>query len=176
MSNLALQLVDEVTEQESFSVSCDNSAEWAIKKIAEETAEAQRFINVCDTMIKEYQFKRQKAQEHLDTKTSYLKGLLQQYFETVPHKATKTQETYKLPSGTLKRKFGGVEYVRNDEVLLAWLQDNNHEKFIKIKESPDWAELKKTVTISGNSVVTAEGEIVGGVMVTEKEDKFEIEF
>jgi phage host-nuclease inhibitor protein Gam len=172
--NLALQIIDEQFE-EGFKIDNDGLAEWALKKIAEEQAESQRYINVCDTMIAEYTRKRQKAQEQLETKTAYLKQKLQEYFATVPHKATKTQETYKLPSGTLKLKLPSVEFVRDDTALVEWLKNNGYGDKVKIKESPDWAEFKKLVTVSFDKVLTADGEIVEGVTVQEKPSSFEVE-
>ncbi len=50
---------------------------------------------------------------------------------SITHKATKTQETYKLPSGTLKLRYQQLEYKRNEELLLKWLRENNMETYIK---------------------------------------------
>jgi phage host-nuclease inhibitor protein Gam len=127
-------------------------------------------------MISEYKQKIEQAEKKYETDTAFLRSQLQQYFETVPKKATKTQETYKLPSGTLKRKFGGVEYVRDDEELLNYLKENKLVDYVKTKESVDWAEFKKTVTQKDNYVVDADGQVVEGVTLVEKSDRFEIEF
>jgi hypothetical protein len=178
MDNLALKIIDEVLEnnEQGFVIKDDKAAEWALKKIAEESAESQRMVNVCDTMINEYQFKKQKAQEELEKKTSYLREQLRLYFEKVPHVATKTQEVYKLPSGTLKMKFGGIEYKRDDDTLVKWLEDSGRNELVKVKKEADWATLKKDVSHKGNVVITADGEIVSGVVVQEKPNTFHIEF
>ena len=172
--NLALEIIEEDV-QEGFSINNDKTAEWALKVIAEENAETQRYINVCETWVAEYSMKAQKAREKLEGKTAYLRQQLQEYFVTVPHKATKTQETYKLPSGTLKRKFGTPEFVRDETLLVAWLKNNGYEDKVKVKETADWAEFKKLVTQSDNKVVTTDGEIVDGVTLLERPDSFEIE-
>jgi hypothetical protein len=172
--NLAMQIIDEQFE-EGFQINSDALAEWALKKIAEERAEAQRYINVCDTMITEYVMKKQKAQERLESETGYLKGKLQEYFATVPHKATKTQEAYKLPSGTLKLKYGTPEFIRDEEKLVNWLEENGHEDKVKIKKTADWAEFKKLVTVSFDKVLTADGEVVEGITAQERPNTFEVE-
>ncbi|MCX8147446.1 MAG: hypothetical protein N3D84_03195, partial [Candidatus Woesearchaeota archaeon] len=41
-------------------IDSDEKAEWALKKIAEEKAEAQKYINVCRAMIIEYEEKIRK--------------------------------------------------------------------------------------------------------------------
>ena len=172
--DLALSIVEEDV-QEGFSINDDKTAEWALKVITEEKAEAQRYINVCETWIAEYRLKAQKAQERFETKTSYLKQQLQEYFATVPHKATKTQETYKLPSGTLKLKFGKPEFIRDEKVLAKFLKDNGFKDYYEEVIKPKWAELKEVVTVSGDKVITADGEIVEGVTVQEKPASFEVE-
>jgi hypothetical protein len=180
--NLAIQIIDEeftdscgFTEEAGWIIDNDKAAEWALKKYSEETAEAQRYINVCDTMIMEYNKKRQKAQEQFDNKTAYLKQKLQEYFATVPHKASKTQETYKLPSGTLKKKFGGNEFIRDDEKLVEWLEKNKFSDLVKVKKTPDWKSFKELVTVNFDKVLTEDGEVVEGVTVQRKEDSFEVE-
>lgn len=176
MDNLALQLIDEVTEQEGFMINDDFKAEWALKKIAEEKKELQKTELLIDSMVAEYQFKKQQAQERYQNKVRNLENMLIQYFETVDKKKTKTQETYQLPSGTLKRKFGTIEYERDAEILLAWLKKNNRTDLVKVKEEPKWAELKKEVCVLNNKVVNTDGEIIDGVIATKKQDTFEIEF
>ena len=65
--------------------------------------------------------------------------------------------------------------VRNDDELLSWLHENNGEKYIKIKESPDWAGLKKTLTVMGETVVDENGEIIPCIKATERPDEFKVE-
>lgn len=178
MENLELEMINEQVEKEGFIVDTDLKAEWTCKKIKEETAEAQRIIDICDTMIQQYTLKKEEESKKLESKTGYLKSLLQQYFETLlSKKKTKTQETYKLPSGTLKRKFGTPEFIKDETVLIEWVKGNNEFKneFIKTKESVDWANLKKKITIQGDKVVTEDGEIVDGITVEMKADRFEVE-
>ena len=176
MENLAMQIIDEVVEREGFVIDTDAKAEWALNKLREEKAEVSRIEMVCQNMIEMYQAKIKRVQEQHDTRTSYLKSQLQQYFETVPHKATKTQETYQLPSGRLKRKFGGLDYIRDETVLLEWVKANGgQEDFVQVKESVKWAELKKTITVKGNDAIDCDGEVIPGIKVETKPDKFEIE-
>jgi hypothetical protein len=174
MDNLALKLIDSMAaEDQPFIIDDDYKAEWALNKMSEERAHTQRMVNVCNTMINKYQVEIQKLKEQLESKTGYLRFQLQEYFKTVPHKATKTQETYKLPSGTLKLKFKESEYVKDEEALTAWAKNNTPE-FVKVKESVNWAEMKKVVNVSGG-YVCIDGEIIDGVTVQEREPEFEVE-
>ncbi|MCX7921945.1 MAG: host-nuclease inhibitor Gam family protein [Clostridia bacterium] len=178
--NLALKIIDEIIDdqsdtQEGFIIDNDTKAEWALRKIAEERAETQRYINVCKTMINEYQTKIQQAEEKLKGKTSFLEAQLQRYFESVPHNRTKTQETYKLPAGTLKVKYSPPEFKRDDEQLIKWLKENSLDEFLKVEEKANWSELKKKIRISGDIAITEDGQIVEGIKVVEKTPVFEVE-
>jgi putative cell wall-binding protein len=171
--NLALEIIGE--QEDGFVINNDHLAEWALKKISEEKAEMQRMINVCQTFINEYQMKIGNYQKQFESKTEYLTGQLQLYFETVPHKATKTQEIYKLPSGTLKKKYGTPEFIRDETVLSNYLKDNNMTDYYEEVAKPKWAELKKIITVSGEKVLTADGEIIEGVTAVPRPDTFEVE-
>ena len=175
MGNLALELINEMVDnEEQFSINDDSKAEWALNKIAEEKAEMQRMINVANSMIMKYQEKIEVYQKQFESKTAFLKEQLRQYFETVPHKSTKTQETYKLPSGTLKLKKQNPEYIRDEEKLLEWVKANKLS-YVKTKESVNWADLKKELKFVNNKALTEDGEIVDGVTVSERPSVFEIE-
>lgn len=177
MENIALKIIDETFENEGFVIDNDVKAEWALKKIAEEKEESQRYINICDSMITEYTIKKLQASEKLKSKTSYLISQLQKYFESVPHKSSKTQETYKLPSGTLKKKLPTFEYERDEKVLGEFLKNNGFVDDYEVVIKPKWNELKKAIKIQGDKVVSAEtGEIIEGITVQEKPATFLIEY
>ena len=105
------------------------------------------------SQIEELKAKIDEINEKYDNRNRFLKGHLQAYFMQVPHKETKTQESYKLLSGTLVMKKAGSKIIHNDEKLLAYLKDNDGIDYIKTKESVDWAEFKKNLTISENGEV-----------------------
>ena len=111
------------------------------------------------------------SQRIIDNNTARLEA----YFDTLPHKKTKTQESYPLPSGKLVRKHQDTEFIRNDDELLSWLHDNNGEKFIKTKESVDWAGMKKTLSVLGETVVDENGEIIPCIKASERPDVFKVE-
>jgi hypothetical protein len=178
--NISLEIVDDVLQENTagnteFIIDDDKKAEWALRKIAEERAETQRYINVCKSMILEYEEKIREAEEKNKRKLSYLESKLQQYFESVAHKTTKTQETYKLPSGTLRLKYQQAEFKRDEQKLTNWLKENNLNEFIKVEEKPNWVELKKKIKVSGDKAVSEDGQVIDGIEVIEKPPIFEIE-
>ena len=46
--------------------------------------------------------------------------------------------------------------------------------YIKTIEKPEWGELKKVVTVSGETIVNEDGEVIDGVEVRARELKFEV--
>ena len=178
----ALQIINEQMDgmeleqggNEGFKVTDDFSAEWSLKKIKAEKAEHDRYVKVCQDGIQTYQEKIKEAQSRLDSGTGYLKGLLLEYFQSVPHESTKTQETYLLPSGKLKLKHPAPEFKRDDEALVKWLRDRDMKDYIKTVETPQWGELKKLVQCQDN-FVCFDGEVIEGVTLLQKDQIFEVE-
>jgi len=177
MEQFEQTVVDSIVTHAGFTVTDDKSAEWALKKIRIEQLERDRIVAACEEMIKEYQFIRDKAKEVYEDRTGYFKNLLLNFFRGLSEdmlKRTKTQATYKLPSGKLKLKIQGPEYGRDEVKLIEWARVN-HPALIKVNESLDWESMKKMITICGENVVDGTGEIIDGVRVVERPDKFEVE-
>ena len=154
---------------EPFRVTDDKSAEWCIRKIREAQAEKQRWRDY-------YAEQQRKIDQEADGTIGYFEALLADYFDTVPHKRTKTQESYQLPGGKLVRKQQAPEYRRDEAALLPWLKQNAPE-LVKVTETPDWATLRKRLIIApdGETVATEDGEIVPGVKAVQRSEVFRVE-
>lgn len=157
-------------ENDGFHVTDDKTAEWCMKKIRE--AEADRAM-----WKAHYESQMQKVNESADSAVAYFTTRLEEYFSTVPHKATKTQESYSLPGGKLIRKKQQPKFETDDEALVPWLEGNFMGQLVKVVKKADWAGLKKIVTVTpdGAHVATYDGEIIPGVTVTPRPDTFNVE-
>ena len=156
--------------REEFTVTDDAAAEWCMKKIKE--AESDRAM-----WKAHYDAQMEKVNKAADESIAYFTAKLEEYFANVPHKATKTQESYTLPGGKLIRKKQQPKFDIDDETLVSWLDDNMMGPLVKVKKTADWAALKKvcSVTPDGEHVATDEGEIIPGVTVTQRPDVFKVE-
>jgi hypothetical protein len=154
--------------REEFTVTDDAAAQWCMKKIRE--AEADRAM-----WKAHYEAQMQKVNESADSAVAYFTARLEEYFASVPHKATKTQESYTLPGGKLILKKQQPKFEVDDDTLVPWLKSNFMAHLVKVKESADWATLKKVVNVSGSGVTTDEGEVIPGVTVTQRPDVFKVE-
>ena len=139
-----------------------------------ENAERDRLIKLADERIKELSDKKKELTDKAADKTSYLTALLRMYFDTIEPKATKTQATYKLLSGKLVLKHQQPEYVLDDAQMVSWAKAAA-PAYVKVKESINWAELKKLTVVNGETVLLADtGEVVPGVVAKVREDVFEV--
>ena len=158
----------ERVESDGFVIDTDAKAEWALKKIAEARSDRDRWVAWYTDKITEI-----KAQTDFDTLN--LEHMLAEYFATVPHKKTKTQESYKLPGGKLVLKTQNPEYKRDDARVIDWLKKNGQAQFVKVKEELDWASLKGATAVFDGHIVTEDGEIIDGVEVINRDAKFVVE-
>lgn len=160
----------------AWRITDDGCADWAVRKIAEEKAELDRIKALAESQIAKIEEKVAAAERRYENGTRFFTGKLAEYFETVPHKTTKTKHSYRLLSGTLAKKLGGVSMKQDDEKLLAFLKSSGNDDMIQTTEKPKWGEFKKGLEIIGGSVIMKEtGEIVEGVEVIEKPDTFTVE-
>ena len=177
MSEMMDKILDDVEEMDAqlteeevrFTVDDDSKAEWCLEKIREANAEADR-------MQAWYTEQMKRILKRRDSRVSFFEEKLKPYFAMVPKHETKTQSSYTLPSGKLVLKHQGPEFERDDKVILAWLKANEEKKFVKVKESVDWAELKKTIEICGDKAVFVEtGEVISGITIADRPDVFKVE-
>ena len=167
---------DSGEEIHSFRVDSDVKANWALKKIKEEEAERDRLLAIIDEERKDLLEKEEKIRSSCDTKTGWLRMQLMNYFYTVPHKETKTQESYKLFDGSLVYKKPSVSIVKPDEEkLLAYLRQADHMEYIETKESVRWGELKKTLTLTDTGeIISEDGEVLDFIQTEEKAGEFNV--
>lgn len=149
----------------------DEKAELALCKIRRHIEERDRIVATCMAFERQYQQRREKAIRDAERETIYLSSLLEAYFETVTKKSTKTQETYALPTGRLKRKFAAQKIEHDDKALMEAFPD-----YVQQEPKLQWGELKKRLAIRGGVVIDTEtGEIVSGASVLNVPAVFTVE-
>ena len=109
-----------------------------------------------------------------DSNISNMKAMLNSYFDKVPHKVTATQENYALPSGKLVFKKQNNDFEYEESEVIKWLEANGGEGFVKVKKSLDWASLKETLLVVGDTVADENGSVMP-IKAIEKEPVFTVE-
>ena len=169
---------DEEQAPQRWSITDDGCADWALKKIKTERDELDRITALAEQEIARLKEQVEKAQRRYEQNTAFLTSMLEQFFDTVEHKRTKTgTESYRLLNGQLVKKPGGFKPEPDHEKLVAWLRQNGYENLVKVEESARWGDLKKQITFTGTiATITETGEIVEGVNVTETAPAFSVKF
>lgn len=161
---------DEEGIKAAFLIENDSKADWALRKIAEAQADTAKWADY-------YADQAAKIKAQNDQTVAYFTSALEQYFGTVPHRTTKTQESYGLPSGKLVRKAQQPTYERDADALLKWAKASLPEA-VKVKEEASWTDIKNRIgkVMSDGSAVDKEtGEIIDGVTVIARDPVFKVE-
>lgn len=163
-----------IENNDSFEITDDALAEWALKKILEAKKEQNRLTELVNAERKMLDLKQAKIDSRYENETAFLLSKLNLYLDSVETKKTKTQETYRLLSGKLVRKFAKQKLTPNKETLLEWCKQNAPD-CIKRTEEVMWSEVKGKFNIVGDAVICADtGECVTCVGIEETPATFDV--
>lgn len=176
MNRLQLSEIDEVEtiEKESFTIRDKNQATWALRKIRALKAQIEETNELAEMEIERIKTWQANENQSAEDSIAYFEGLLHDFMlgERVLDPKLKS---IKLPHGTMRFRKQQPEYKRDDIGLIGWAKANNKVDLIKVKESLDWATLKKDITVTnGKAIYNETGEIIEHVEIVEREDKFEV--
>lgn len=162
-------------ERGEFVIDTPGKANWAVQKIKEERKRRDLFIQAAWDSIDQLKQQVDEVTSKCDNDTSFLLLKLSDYLDTVPAKRSKTQMSFDLPAGKLVKKLPQIEYKRDEERLLEHLRESGPE-LIKTKESIDWMELKKDLSVRDGVVLRqSTGEIVEAITPIETPERFDVE-
>ena len=181
--NKLMEIIDEnldvdEKEEKKFVIDSDIKADWALDKISEIQKEFNRISEVTEEKIAVMKMTLEKGKERMESSRSFFESKLREYFETVDKRETKTQLSYKLPSGSLKMRKEKLDFNRNDKKLLEYAKENNLKELVRTTERFAWGDFKEKLAIQGNSIVNKEtGEIIDidGLDVEERPGQFKVE-
>lgn len=161
---------------EGFVVDDDKKAEYCLKKIKAAQAERDRLIALVNAEWDELDQKAKQIEQKYESETGYLKALLYRYFETVEKKESKTQQSYKLLSGSLVFKKPMLTIQRPDDETLLKILHENAPELIETVEKPKWSEYKKQLCIvnNGTQIIDATGAYVDDIYLEETPGSFGI--
>lgn len=169
---------DEEQQNQRWRIADDGCADWALKKIKLEKDERDRIVALAEQEIARLKDQIERADRRYDQNTSFLTSMLAEFFETVPHKKTKTgTESYRLLNGQLVKKPATIKLQPDDEKLVTWLRAAGREDLIKVETKDMWGELKKQIEMVGTVAMMPDtGEIIEGIDVVEVPPAFSAKF
>jgi hypothetical protein len=176
MNTLLKYEIDELNniETESFKIDDKKQAEWALRKIKALKSQIEENNEIVQEEIFRLENWLQTQNKTAENSIKFFEGLLREFLTKENQKDHKIK-SIKLPHGTFKFKKQQPEFIKDENVLVEWLKTSNKHSLIKVKETADWINLKRTVDVVEDKLVDTEtGEILQGVTVVEREDKFEV--
>ena len=125
-----------------------------------------------------YQKKIDEVNRKCDTNVAYQRRKLRAFFDTVPHRGTKTTEAYDLPSGKLSFTFAKRKLNPDRTAIIERMKKNGETEFIKVKTTVDldWSGYSKRLIMSdeGEVIDRETGEVVSDVVIEMTEPKFDV--
>lgn len=158
----------------AFCITNDRAAGWAMRKIAKINADKNRMLDQIDARLEEItaalQFQAEEVRKKAENECAYFEQLLAAYFDDLPEEAIKRTKagraSYDLPEGKIMLTAPKREYKRDDDKLLTVLKENDMLEYIRRKETPDWAAIKKSISVSEEGTVSIVG-LLGEVIETD---------
>lgn len=162
------------TESNGYFIADDRSAGWAMRKIAKINADEKRMLNQIDARLQEItaalQFQAEQVKKKAENDRAYFEQVLAVYFANLPDDVLKRTRagrvSYELPEGRLMMTAPKREYRHDDARLLEFIKANKMIEYVRLKESPDWAAIKKNLSVSENGDVAIVG-MLGEVFQTD---------
>lgn len=158
--------VEEVEEREAFEIKDLSGADWCFEKLQAIKKQRDELVEYADEQIAKYKNFKEETIKKAEDDEAYFKGLLQIYTD----KRLAEDKNFKLKTANGTASYGKVNKKWNwqDEgATIKALKDTGHTDFIKVTESLDKVNLKKSLTVAGDSVVDENGEIIEGIKITE---------
>lgn len=177
-----LQLMDEYqdfaaaevgtdTANDSWRITDDAGADWALRKIAQAQRRMEQRKAFVEAEIARLQRWQEQANKQDLSDIEFFTSHLQSYFETLRESgALGKRKSYSLPHGVLAVRATQPKFERDNDQLLAWAKGTGDASLVRVKEEPAWSVIKRRITIApdGSTVIDAEtGEVIPGVVVAE---------
>ena len=152
-------------QRERFKIESKDQAAWALRKMSKIKAEIEENNKVAQAEIERITAWRDEENEKLERSISFFESLLHEFFLSQRESDPKLK-TMKLPHGTLKMRKQQPQYEYDEAQLLPWAKKNLPEAVI-VKESVAKNSVKKYIQETG--------EVVPGVTIIERPEKFSVE-
>lgn len=170
---------DEQEPKPQFVIDNADRADWAIRKILKSQSKIDEAKAVAKQRIEQVKQWESGIIEEQERSIEFFQSMLKPYAEE--QLAGGKAKTLKLPSGNISFRavptefFSGGEKVKKDDPRLIDYVKSAAPDFLKIEESVNWTDLKKTLTITASGqVVTEDGELLSFITAQELPDSISV--
>ena len=159
-----MEFVDQEIEQEAqsdrFVIDNLDKLDWAIRKVAAIEKDAEQKIECAKRQILRLQEYIRRVNEDTEKNTAWFKAMMEPFVKTLLEGGKR--KSFDTPSGTVGFRAQEPEFEKNDDKLVAWLEENGKRKFVRVKKQTDWTEFKKQLVdvMEDGTCVTQDGELI----------------
>ena len=155
-----------------FQVDATEKAIWAMRKISTIDQGIEEIDKAADAEVERVNTWRAEEIKRISSQRSFFEGLLEGYHRRIMADNPK-QKTIKLPHGQLQIRAQQPEFVRDDKKIIEWA-DKEMPAVITREPKLDWGTLKDSLKIVENMAMTSQGEVIPGITVVPRGDKFSV--
>lgn len=166
--------VEQDDDKKRFRIEDDQSADWALSKIIEAKNELDKIQSFAKSKVDNIKtWEEESSKKHLNS-IDYFESILADYA------MRKRQErpdfkSIKLPNGKFEFRKKQPKWEYDEKKIVKTLKENGMEGFIRVKESPDKAAIKKNLIVQNGKAINPEtGEFVEGITVIDQGEGFNV--
>lgn len=168
-------------ENNGFKVDDDSKASWCLRKIKKMKKKqqdneelAQDIIERLREEIKDVESWLKGENDKIQNNIDFLEGKLREYAFNL-REEDPDLKTYSLPYGKLKFRKRRPKWKYDEDKLLDFVE-NNFTEALKIKKKVSKRTLKKKAETAGDKAVLKDtGEIIEGVTIEKRPEKFKVD-
>jgi len=167
----------EEQERERFRIETVDQVNWALRKLSAIAAKRKEVEELARTEIERIEAWKEHELKKLQENADFFGNLLHDYAQR-QRAADPNWKRTSTPYGVVRLRKQPPKWIYDDAKLLESLKANGLTHFIRIKEEPDKAAIKKAEGmqyINGKLCDLESGAIIEGVVIEEQPEKVEID-
>lgn len=169
-------LADNNEEDDGFKVETKKEADWAMRKIRQLSREKEENKEMAEEQIAEIESWLDSENNKLEDNIEFFKSLLFEFLYQQRKEKDEEIKTINLPSGSVKARKQRNKWNYDSKKLVDGVKEAGLDDVVEVKEKVNKRELKDKSKVLDNGVVINEetGEIIEGVRVEERGEKFSV--
>jgi len=162
----------EETEKESFAVTDDNKANWALRKIGQLNDQIDDNNALAQSEIDKIEQWNKEVNVSSSNSIDYFQSLLAQYAADKKAEDPKFK-SLKLPNGNFGFRKRQPKWNYDNEKVVQALEKAEMNDLIRVKKEPAKADIKKAFAVNDGQVINPQtGEVIEGITIEEQADSF----
>ncbi|CAN7357817.1 host-nuclease inhibitor Gam family protein [Paenibacillus sp. LjRoot56] len=159
--------------KQRFQVKDMPSLNWALRKLAAIEAKKLEMSNMIVAEIERLKLFAEKETRGLTESENFFKALITEY--AADKRAEDPTYKIKTPYGKIAYRKQPDKWLYDEDLLVAYLEQNDFQELIRTKKEPVKTEIKKSFQVGSNGrVYDNDGQLVEGITVEPQPDVLDI--